>query len=378
MIKILYLIKTSEGAKWALELLNELKKTNLVEIHVAMPLGGRYTEQYENICDGLHHIEYGINTKFLLNAYKLKQIINVVKPDLIHSWFTQCTFFARLPFISRGIPRIFQVVGPLHLEYFLFRYFDVFSARKNDFWIPGSKYIKNKYLECGVHTDKLFLNYPYQDANRMIKSGENIRPINIREKYKIDKNVKIIGTASYFYKPKKFEKVGVKGHEYLLDAFQELLNIRNDVHLFIAGSTFGRDESYRNKILTNAIKRFGDKVTFHGNYSHIKQIIQAMDVFVFLSKSENLGGVFESLFYGIPTIASNRGALPEMVMDNITGFSVDPSNSKIVAEKISFMLNNTEITKHMVEEGKKTVLSFLNGSENLNKTISIYKKILEM
>ena len=76
---------------------------------------------------------------------ELRKIVKNENPDIIHSWFTQTTLYARFFLRDIKIPRLFQVVGPLHLENKLFKFFDIYSAQKNDYWIATSNYIFNKY-----------------------------------------------------------------------------------------------------------------------------------------------------------------------------------------------------------------------------------------
>lgn len=73
--------------------------------------------------------------------------------------------------------------------------------------------------------------------------------MGFKKHYNIPENYKIIGTASYIYPPKFYENKGLKGHEELLEAFREILKVRKDVILVIAGSTFGENKTYENKLV---------------------------------------------------------------------------------------------------------------------------------
>lgn len=374
---ILHLIKTSDGASWAINLIEELQcKYPDLTFSVVMPVNGRHTERYARICKEIYHFEYRLDLQLFRRGQKLREIAIAEKPDIIHSWFTQTTLYARIFLRKFNIPRIFQVVGPLHLESFIFRWADILSANKNDSWVATSKYILEKYKRNGVDDSRLFLNYAYVDVNRLLQGKETIKPFDLRSRFNIPEHYKIIGTASYIYPPKFYEKTGVKGHEYLLAAFREILKVRNDIVLIIAGDVFGDGEKYLSKLKRIATTIDPARIYFLGKYDHVYKVISDFDVFVYLSKSENLGGVFESLLFEVPTVSSNKGALPELVIENETGNSVNIKDSKEISAKILQMLDNPN--QLMLKMGKELVLSTFDKSTIIEKGYSIYNQILSV
>lgn len=372
---ILHLIKTSEGATWSIRLLQEIKlKHPDISFSVVVPPGGKHFNEYKKLCTNVYEFDFNLNRSIFKNGNLLKAIVFRDNPDIIHSWFTQTTLYARIFLRHLKIPRIFQVVGPAHLENPIFRMGDIKSSQKNDYWIATSKYIYNKYKNMGIPENKLFLNYAFIDVEKILRAKDQIVPRNFRKEFDLKTDIKIIGTASYIYPPKFYEKSGVKGHEYLLQAFRLLLEERDDIVLVIAGKTFGYDRSYEDKLRELAIKISPDKIFFTGGFNHIYEVIQNFDVFVYLSKSENLGGVYESLLFEIPTISSNKGALPELVINNETGFNVDSTNYEELIEKINLLLDN-DFPMYR-KRGKELVLETFNKNDIIANTYKLYKNII--
>ncbi|MDM1541800.1 glycosyltransferase family 4 protein [Empedobacter sp. 189-2] len=371
---ILHLIKTSQGATWAINLLKEVKrKKQDIKFSVIIPTDGKHYNEYLEVCDNVIEFNYDLNSNIYSEGIRFKEIVLDLNPDIIHSWFTQTTLYARLFLRDINIPRIFQVVGPAHLENKLFNLGDVKSAQKNDYWIATSKYIFKKYMDAGIPKDRIFLNYAFIDTNIIVNSKKHITPINYKEKYSLKENTKIIGTASYIYPPKFYQKSGIKGHEHLLKSFKLLLEKRNDVVLVIAGSTFGNNNNYENKLKKIAKEIDPNKIFFTGSYQNIYETIGGFDVFIYLSKSENLGGVYESLLLEIPTISSNCGGLPELVINEETGYNLDPNNSEEIVQKIELILNNNLNINTLL--GKNRVEEVFNKNHIINETIHIYNKI---
>lgn len=373
---ILHLIKTSEGATWAINQIKELKKRDSnITFSVVLPEGGKHLQEYYEVCEKVYILDFKLNFSVFKNGFKLRSIVKKVNPDIIHSWFTQTTLYARFFLRDIKIPRLFQVVGPLHLENKLFKFFDIHSAQKNDYWIATSTYILNKYKNSNVNSNRLFLNYAYIDLQELLHKKNTIEKVDFRKKYNLKKEDKIIGTASYIYPPKFYEKSGVKNHELLLDIFAEILKERNDVFLIICGSTFGENTTYERLLKEKARLIDDKKIIFTGKYKNVYSVLSNFNVFVYLSKSENLGGVFESLLYEIPTVCSDRGALPELVVNNHTGYNVDLNDSTKIKEKILDLLDN-EYENYQLN-GKKRVEEFFNKEKLLHKAMSIYSKVYD-
>jgi glycosyltransferase involved in cell wall biosynthesis len=371
---ILHLIKTSEGAGWALHLMQELKEhCPEISFSVAIPFGGKYTNEYLELCRDVYEFDYTINTSIYQRGKKLQKIVGLDKPDVIHSWFTQTTLYARLFLRHFNIPRLFQVVGPLHLETQFFKWCDIKSSNKNDYWIATSKYILDKYKQSGVGEHRLFLNYAFVDVLRLLESKKDCVIKDLKSKYNLPVHFKLIGTASYIYSPKLYEKTGVKGHEYLLKAFKRILTKRQDVALIIAGGPFENSSEYVTKLKRMAAEIDGDRIIFTGEYKHVYEIISNFDVFVYLSKSDNLGGVFESLLFEVPTVSSNRGALPELVVNNETGYTVNLENIDEIVEKILQSLETPrgEFTKN----GHNKVLQTFEKEAILKQALQIYQQV---
>lgn len=372
---VLHLIKTSEGAAWALNLLRVVKsKYPDLKFSVVIPKGGRNFDGYLEICENVIDFDYSIDTRFFAKGRTLKKIVTNINPDIIQSWFTQTTLYSRLFLRNFSQPKIYEVVGPAHLEIALFKWGDILSSAKNDYWIATSQYIYDHYRNAKVPTDKLFLNYAYIDTEKFLLQARLLKQRDLRKEYNIPTTTKIIGTASYIYPPKFFQKNGIKGHEILLESFKILLKKRDDVVLFIAGGTFGTDRGYEKRLKEEAAAISKDKIFFTGSYKHVNEVISNYDVFVYLSKSENLGGVYESLLLEIPTISSDRGALPELVINGETGYNVGLENPKLIAEKIELLFTKKN---YYNEKGKSKVRAVFNKEKIIDQTYQIYSSVLK-
>ncbi|WP_167341849.1 glycosyltransferase family 4 protein [Nonlabens sp. SY33080] len=373
---VFHLIKTSKGATWAIEMFKEQKRIYPnIKIVVALPKGGKHFNEYLEICDQVFELEYSLNARILNNGFKLRKFIRLIEPDLIHSWFTQTTLYARIFLRDFQIPRVFQVVGPAHLDNKLFKFFDIYSANKQDFWIATSKFIKKQYLKSGVDEKKIFLNYAYINIDKILALKDKTEPINYHKDLNLPSNTIVLGTASYIYPPKFYQKNGIKAHEQLIKGFSILSKTRDDIVLVIAGESFVNDSHYLLKLKKMADTMCPGKIFFTGGYKNVFRVIGKFDIFIYLSKMENLGGVFESLIGEIPTVSSNSGGLPELIIHGFTGLTSDYDDIKGINDNLTYLLKNPDVKERFVKNGFKHVLKTLNSSKMVENTKRIYDTV---
>ena len=375
---ILHLVKTSETALWVYNMMKGIKESHPeISFSVMLPFGGKYQHKYEDVCRDIYDFDFKIDRKLFNRGSNFRNIVLQDNPDIIHSWYTQTTLYARLFLRNSSIPRLFEVIGPLHLEFFMYRWFDILSAQKNDYWKATSKRTLYLYQKFGVKNEKLFFSYLPNNVDELLSKMKESSPLNLREENNIPDNFKIIGTASIMYPPKLFKKNGVKNHEMLLEVFGKLLAIREDVVLVIGGTTLGNDKSYEHKIKALASKIRPDKIIFTGWVENLGRLITEFDVFVFLSYSENLGGVYESLLYQVPTVASDRGGIPELVIDGHTGFTCNLKSIDEIVNKINLLLDDADLKEKFKTNGLKQVRQTFNKQESLNIAYETYVKLFQ-
>src|SRR5208337_1677154 len=147
---------------------------------------------------------------------QLRQLVDLIQPDLIHSHFVKAAVMPRLAL--RGhyrVPRVFQVPGPFHMEKFPFRMMELATATAEDYWIATSRATLSHYLRAGVSSKRVFLSYAGIENGRF--SGQ--RTGELRRHLGLADSEFLVGNVSYMYAPRWYfmQRVGVKCHEDLID-----------------------------------------------------------------------------------------------------------------------------------------------------------------
>ena len=113
-----------------------------------------------------------------------------------------------------------------------------------------------------------------------------------------------------------------KGVDFLLKVFDEHVDELKHIHLWVVGDSVVSDgEGIEKKKL--------DNITFLGWIPHDKlpAYYEACDAVIMPSRWEAFGLVaIEAMKYGKPIIASKRGALPELVKDDVNGWTFEMDN----------------------------------------------------
>lgn len=379
-MKILYIIKVNSGATWAYTEAEYLKRNYNIDILVILP--------QDDVGSALKYKALGMKViaadlslpitkpwKFFERKKRFLQIIEEEKPDIIHFHFVTNVLFARLAIRNIPIPRLFQVPGPLHLENGFFRKLEIGLKNEYDYWAGSCRKTCEIYKENGIERSKLFLCYYGGYIKKELQKSETK---TIRRQYNIDDNTDIVAMVSYFYKPKYylFQTRGIKGHEDFIEAFKIVHEKRPNTIAMILGSPWVKSQKYMEKIKKMAYEECGDSIIFTGFRTDIFEIYHEFNVAVHPSHSENLGGAGESLALGVPTVSTNVGGFPDIVINGKTGYTFDVKSPEQMANAILKMLDNKGKAKEMATAGHALLYDLCAIEHTSDKMYEIYKTIL--
>jgi glycosyltransferase involved in cell wall biosynthesis len=151
------------------------------------------------------------------------------------------------------------------------------------------------------------------------------------------------------------------GHVYKTKGVFELVEGCRDIEsvsLRIVGKY--TQEIYEELMSISEVSSKGDWIKFVGEEPHdevLKEFLSA-DLFVFPSYTEGFPNVIlEAMACGCPIIASNVGAIPEMLdIDNEPcGVCIQPQSSKEVHDAIQMLINDRTMKADIAERAKKRV-----------------------
>ena len=197
---------------------------------------------------------------------------------------------------------------------------------------------KFKIIRCGVDLDQFEYRAPERKAKKMVYVG----------RLSSEKGIPIL-----------FESLGkLKEQNY-------------DVELTLLGDGEDRD------FLENLAKEKGieDRVVFGGfvDQATITEILRASDIFVLPSFAEGIPvALMEAMAIGIPVIATYVGGVTELVVDQITGQVVFPSDANGLSEAIARYVDDPEFCRVVSRNAREKVAAEFNIEDQVDKLAELF------
>jgi glycosyltransferase involved in cell wall biosynthesis len=296
---------------------------------------------------------------------RLKEIIRLFNPDIIHTWGGMASVYA----IPLG-----KLMGKRTVNGMVTNStkFSVFSENWNrsKLTFPFSDVIlANSYAglnSYNVKKSKGVVVYNGFNADRLnlIKSQKEIK-----EKFKLESPF-IIGMVGALHDRKDY-KTFILAAKYILQK-------RNDVIFLIVG-----DGPNAEKCKELAGEDLGKGIIFLGNQKDVESIVNVFHIGV-LTTNQTIHGegisnaIMEYMALGKCVIATNGGGNLEIIKNEITGYLINQSAEMELTNAIDFLLNNPQKLKEMGNEGKKRIKEVFSYEQMINGTLNVYLRLLNI
>ncbi len=377
-MRALHLIKTVEGATWALRQVGVLRQSG-VDVTVVLPsttagLAPAYAAAGAQVIAADLDFTPAEPWRLIRALRRCREIVAQVNPDLIHSHFVSTTLVARLALGHRDPrPRFFQVPGPLHLEHPFFRRLDLASAGGADHWIGSCRWTVDCYRQLGVPPARLFLSYYGTDLSRLCAPQTG----RLRHVLGADADTPLVGMVAWIYAPKRFlgHRRGVKGHEDFIAAVARLRGRQPAPRGVIVGGAWGGAQRYAER-LRRLADMSGGVIHLLGRRDDVPAVYADLNVAVHPSLSENCGGAVESLAAGCPTVATAVGGLPDVVIDGDTGWLVPPRDPQALAAAVTEALTHPDEARRRALRGRELVRDLFDVRRTGAEVATIYQRVL--
>jgi glycosyltransferase involved in cell wall biosynthesis len=131
-----------------------------------------------------------------------------------------------------------------------------------------------------------------------------------------------------------------KDHSTLMHAFNAIADRHADLHLLLIGT--GSTISPNRRLASSL--RHGNRVHFLGAREDVRALYPQMDIYAHPADGEGFGlAVAEAMLAGLPVVAADAGALPELVHDGTTGLLFAPHDAADLSRKLLRLADNSEL-----------------------------------
>jgi len=160
----------------------------------------------------------------------------------------------------------------------------------------------------------------------------------------------------------------------LIEAFKIVHSNEPDISLVIAGRRGSDYPALKKSIEKNHLKN-RVKILDYLSLRELKRLYRTGTIFVFPSYCEGFGlPLLEAMTSGMPVVASNRTALPEIAGDAALYF--DPDQPQEMAASILHLLQDNDLREKLIELGRKRAKEF-DWEKTAKSTLSFYQKAYE-
>jgi len=309
------------------------------------------------------HLVRSINPIFDLLAFiSLRNIFSLKAFDVVHTHSSKAGIIGRAAACAIGVPFIAHTIhGQAFHKYekkwknWLYIKLEHWAARRCHQIYAVSQAMITQCLNE-------YISIP--DKYKVVYSGMELEPFlsskpdeELRRKLEIPENVPIIGSIARLFP--------LKGYDYLISTAVKVLEKHPNAIFLIVGDGILKDK------LQKQILDFGisSNFIFAGLIppSEIYKYISIMDFLVHLSLREGLPRtVVQALASGKPAIGFDLDGTPEVIINNKTGYLIQPKDIDGVANAVIELIEKPELAVRMGKAGKKLVSKKFDWHEMVN------------
>jgi glycosyltransferase involved in cell wall biosynthesis len=169
-----------------------------------------------------------------------------------------------------------------------------------------------------------------------------------------------------------------KGHAYFIRAAQRIKEQVRAARFLVVGRKLDTDPSYWQQMQQLTVDcGLKDDLIFAGFREDIAGLLTALDVFVLSSVLESCPNVvLEAMAMRVPVVATDVGAVSELLLDGRTGFVVPPQNAEAIARAVlAYLTMPQEQVRNMTDAARKRVENMFGVDIMAGQQYQVYERV---
>ncbi len=348
IVQVITPTRVSGAERYILFLCEELIKRGH-DVTVVVEKGQRLIDYLKN---RLKVVPLRIEGKANVLGYlRLKKLIHVLSPSIIHTHLTTASFFGGLVGKGLNIP----VISTVHAINSKWPYIMA------DRMIAVSNAVGRDLLNQGIPAYKLRINL--NGIPLSLKKLSSVSKDKLKGLWNIPISNFVIGVVAHFSHK--------KGHIYLFRALSLLKN--KNITLFLLGE--GSLKSSLKKVCHKL--SITEQVIFADFQDDVNKFYNLFDIVVLPSiKGEGLPlSILEAQNNGIPVISSSISGISEVITSGKNGYLVPPKDVRSLSHRINSLIHNNSTREKMGQIGHKIVYDKFAINRNTDTVLDIYREL---
>ncbi len=191
----------------------------------------------------------------------------------------------------------------------------------------------------------------------------------VRDEFKIADGELLIGMLARFSPG--------KGHEEFLYSAKELNKIYKNLRFMVVGEASRGEEEYANRIKKLALQYELGNLIFTGFRSDTRDVLSAMDIFVFPSHSEAFGiALAEAMAMGIPSVCSDSDGILDIAVDGETSWLFRNKDGGDLVLKTEKLITDPDTRKMFAVNSRERAVRNFDIEILTEKVLEIYDHAL--
>jgi len=308
----------------------------------------------------------------LLAFLSLSRLIHEFRPDIVHTHSSKAGVLGRLAARLLRVPVIVHTIhglgfhpyqnAPINWFYILL---ERWCARYSDKLITVADAMMRQALAVRIGRPELYRTiYSGLELDAFLKDYDRGE---VRRKFALSTDDLVIGKVARLS--------DLKGHEFLLESFEEVAKAEPRAKLLLIGDGWKRRD-YERRLAKAGL---ASRVVFAGLIppEEVPAALHAMDLVVHTSLREGLARVLpQALLSGLAVISYDVDGAREVVIDGETGVLLAPKEVKGLASAILRLLGSPELRERLGRAGRSRFASVFDVRLMNEKIERLYAELL--
>ncbi len=301
----------------------------------------------------------------ILLLFKLFKLFRNRKADLIHTHCESSSFYAGLAAWFLQV----TAIGTIHrseLRYYAPTWRNRLFYRFLDYYIAVSRERKDRLVsQLGLDARKMEVIHWGIDP---LAYSSDFNSAEIRKKLGLTKSGPMLFSLGHLGP--------IKGHEDSIEAVALLRKKNSSIRLYIAGDGLAADYERLHEQIDRLNLR--GSVVLLGQITNAMEWMQACDIFLQPSREEAFGLVFlEAGLCSKPTVATDIGGIPEIIVNDKTGYLVKTHSPSLLADKLEELINSNDKLKSMGKAARLHIIQNFSLSRRIDHLENHLRSIAE-
>lgn len=230
--------------------------------------------------------------------------------------------------------------------------------------VTTGEFVRRQFIQHHqLHPDSVFSIPTGVDLQRFRPGTPSA---GLRESLGIEEKAPMVGTVTFLR------------HEKGIHILIEAVGLLKDRFPHLRCLIVGIGPEYSNLHALIRQHRLDSMVVFAGLRNDIPALLSLLDIFVLPSLEEGMPqSLTQALAMECPVVASEVGAVPEVIRNGHTGLLVPANNPQALAEKMDFLLFHPEQGKRMGQAGRNVIEQDYSFDRMLDQTEQLYVRLWE-